>query len=175
MFKMLYKGEDILNKKTCCFFGHRNIEITQKTEKVLFDVVKLLIIQKGITRFLFGSKSQFNDLCYKIVSLLQKEFPFVQKIYVRAEYPYPGDEYIRYLLEMYEGTYYPDKIKNAGRAVYVERNFEMIDKSEYCIVYFDKNYTPFQHKKRSASGTGIAYNYAVRKQKEVINIFDMCF
>ncbi|MBR2472235.1 MAG: hypothetical protein IKB55_06085 [Clostridia bacterium] len=68
----------------------------------------------------------------------------------------------------YEETYFPDHILKAGRASYVKRNYEMIDKSYFCIVYFDESYVPHSNKK---SGTKIAYEYAVKKKKEIINVF----
>ena len=46
--------------------------------------------------------------------------------------------------------------------------FEMIDKSNYCVFYYNANYTPL--KKRN-SGTKIAYDYAVKKKKIIINLF----
>ena len=55
----------------------------------------------------------------------------------------------------------------------------MIDKADVCIFYYNENYQPplkpatgkciisFQPK----SGTRIAYEYAVKKQKEIVNLF----
>ena len=67
----------------------------------------------------------------------------------------------------------------SGKASYVERNQAMIDNSDYCIFYYNENYKP-QPRKQSKrdityyqpkSGTGLAYNYAKQKKKEIINIF----
>ena len=63
----------------------------------------------------------------------------------------------------------------------MERNREMIDKSEFCVVYFDENYTPPRRKnsKRDVcdyqpkSGTKIAYEYAVRKKVKIVNVFKL--
>ena len=57
----------------------------------------------------------------------------------------------------------------AGRASYVERNQAMIDDSDFCVFYYDKNYTPLT---QTNSGTKIAYLYAIKKKKIVINLFD---
>lgn len=62
------------------------------------------------------------------------------------------------------------KIRGAGRGVYVERNFEMIDKSHFCIVYYDKGYMLQKQKRLKSdvfyhnpkSGTAVAYDYAVK-------------
>ena len=47
----------------------------------------------------------------------------------------------------------------------------MIDKSKFCLVYFDESYTPVTNVK-TKSGTRLAYDYAVKKQKNIINIFN---
>ena len=67
-------------------------------------------------------------------------------------------------MESYEDTYYPEHIIGSGRAAYVERNYEMIDKSKFCIVYYDEPNTPITRK----SGTKIALDYAIKHKKEVI-------
>ena len=59
---------------------------------------------------------------------------------------------------------------DAGKAVYIERNCEMIDNSRFCVVYYDENYIPSRKNKKS--GTKIAYDYAVKKGKEIINVND---
>ncbi len=58
---------------------------------------------------------------------------------------------------------------DAGRASYVERNQAMINDSDFCIFYYNKNYIP---KTKTKSGTKIAYEYALRKKKNIINLFN---
>ncbi len=162
-----------MNKNTCCFFGHRKIELTDELRSKVSGEIKRLIIEEKVDTFLFGSKSEFDDLCYEITSELRKYYPRIKRVYVRSHFPYINDDYLEYLLESYEETYYPDNILNAGRASYVERNYEMINKSRFCIIYFDKKYVlPKQndgHKPKS--GTKIAYDYALKKKKTIINVF----
>ena len=82
------------------------------------------------------------------------------------------------LLEHYEETYFPEHIENAGRASYVERNQEMINRSDYCVVYYDENYLPPRRRNskrdfidyQPKSGTAVAYSYAVKKKKGIINV-----
>ncbi len=166
-------------KKSCCFFGHRKIEVTEKLVKTLFKYIEKLIIQEDVNTFFFGSKSEFNGLCYQVVTVLKEKYPHIRRIYVRAVFPHISDDYKAYLLEGYEDTYFPDDIEKAGRAAYVERNYKMIDQSKFCIVYYDENYVlPKQRQGRRnmcyyqpKSGTKIAYEYAVKKGKDVFNLF----
>lgn len=151
---------------TCCFFGHRNIQNTDDIKNKLFNTVETLITNKNINTFLFGCNSQFNDLCYKIVSELKTKYPKIKRVYVRAKFPYINNEYRDYLLQSYEDTYYPPQIINSGKAAYVERNYEMINQSQFCVIYFDEN------NDQSKSGTKTAYKYALKKGRNIINVLD---
>ncbi len=153
-------------KKICCFFGHRKINETEELKSKLIKIIERLIVEKSVDTFLFGSKSRFNSLCLELITEIKEKYPHIKRVYVRAEYPYISEDYKSYLLENYEDTYYPDKILNSGKASYVERNYEIIDKSYYCIIYYDKLELPTNHK----SGTQIALDYAIRKRKNIINV-----
>ena len=117
---------------------------------------------------MFGSKSQFNDMCYKIVTEFREKYSHIKRIYVRAEFPYIDDNYKSFLLQNYEDTYYPEK---------------MINNSNFCICYYDENYTPKRRKNnrgdlidfQQKSGTKLAYSYAKRKNIVVKNTFYLSF
>ncbi len=161
-----------------CFIGHRTLEITEELSALLKETITRLI-NCGVTAFLFGSGSDFNDLCLNTVTEIKKEYPLIKRIYVRAEYPYITESYKNHLLESYEETYFSSKLEKAGKASYVERNYDMIDKSDYCVFYFDENYTPIPKRlqksklppKSRKSGTKTAYEYAIKKKKEIINLY----
>ena len=146
---------------TCCFFGHRKINVTDELISRLKATVEGLITEKKVDTFLFGSKSEFDKLCLAAVTGLKNKYPHIKRIYVRAEFPYIDEDYTSYLLQSYD---YPEHIINAGKASYVERNCEMIDNSSYCIIYYDENYP------LPKSGTKRAYDYAIKKGTAVINL-----
>ena len=62
-------------------------------------------------------------------------------------------------------------------AAYVECNYEMIEKSNYCVIYYDENYMPPRRKNsrrdlfdyQPNSGTKRAYDYAVTKNLKILN------
>lgn len=163
--------------KACCFFGHRKINETPELTERLEAVIESLIKENAVNIFCFGSKSEFDSLCLKVVTNLKEKYPHIKRIYVRAEFPYIDDSYKKYLLERYEDTYYPEKMINAGRSAYVERNYEMIDNSSYCICYYDENYAPPKRRNsrrdltdyQPKSGTKLAYDYAVSRRLTVYN------
>lgn len=153
-----------MKENTCCFFGHRTINETEELKAKLYKTIENLIVNDNVDTFLFGSKSRFNDLCLEVVSQIKDKYPHIKRIYVRAEFPVISDNYKDYLLESYEDTYYPKKIIDSGRAAYVERNFEMINQSRFCLVYYDESYAPSKRK----SGTKIALAYAIKHQKTIL-------
>lgn len=149
-----------------CFIGHRTIEKTGELSVALKETVERLI-RTGVTTFLFGSKSVFDNLSWRIVTELKKEYPYIKRVYVRAVYRDIEQSYEKYLLKSYDETYFPQKIEKAGKYAYVERNCEMIDSSTYCIFYYDEDYdAPLGRN----SGTKIAYRYAQKQKKEIINL-----
>lgn len=66
----------------------------------------------------------------------------------------------------------------SGRNLYIIRNKAMIDRSDFCIFYYNENYKPNNRKRakndvasyQPNSGTRIAYNYAHAKKKSIINL-----
>ncbi len=149
---------------TCCFIGHRAIHETEQLKSEIYEVIEKLIVERKVDTFLFGSKSRFNSLCLELVTELKEKYPHIKRIYVRAEYPYINESYRNYLLENYEDTYYPEKIRGSGKAAYIERNYEMILNSRFCVFYYNKHALP----RMRNSGTKIALQYARVKKKEII-------
>lgn len=153
------------NKHTCCFIGHRTIRETNELKMKLRKTMEDLIVRERVDTFLFGRKSRFEGLCLELVTEIQKIYPHSRRVYVRADFPIIREEYKAYLLENYEETYYPASL-HAGKAVYVERNREMIDNSHFCIIYYDEQQFPDNRK----SGTAIALAYARKRGKRIIPV-----
>ena len=156
-----------MKSKTCCFIGHRQAKRTEELKRKIEEIVCELIVKYGVEKFLFGSKSDFDDACYQVVTAIkEKKFNNIERVYVRAEYSKITDEYIKYLLKSYEETYMPQKVERAGKGRYVVRNKEMIEISAIVVFYYD------EENAREKSGTKIAYEYAKKKGKRIINIIE---
>lgn len=65
-------------------------------------------------------------------------------------------------MTFYEETYYSEKAHNANKLVYVKRSEELIDSSNICVFYYKNNVT--------RSGTTIAFEYAQKRKKKIIEI-----
>ena len=167
------------NEKACCFFGHRKIDKTPELIDRLTKEIEVLITEKDVGIFYFGSKSQFDDLCHKVVTELKEKYPHIKRVYVRSAYQNIPDWYEDSLLQHYEDTYFPEHIEKAGRASYVERNQEMINKSDFCVVYYDENYAPPRRRNsrrdltdyQPKSGTKVALDYAIKNGICINNVF----
>ena len=155
-----------MSKNTCCFIGHRKINETEDLKIRLWDLIENLIINKNVTTFLLGSKSEFNELCVNLLIQAKEKYPHIKRIYVRAEYPDINEQYEKYLLQSCDETYFSKKLTNARSTVYVQRNYEMIDKSNFCIFYYNEQLSPVKRK----SGTKIALDYAIKKKKIIFNL-----
>lgn len=147
----------------CCILGHREICETEELKRQLTLTIEDLIAKENVDTFLFGSKSSFNSLCYELITQVKVKYPHIKRIYVRAEFPVINEDYREFLLKRYEDTYYPEGLTGAGRLVYIKRNEEMIGKSQFCLFYFDAAYAA-----KGRSGTKIAYDYALKHKKRVI-------
>ena len=178
--------------KSCCFIGHRKIEVSNLLEEKLKKVLIYLIEKQGVTNFLFGSKSGFNDFCHVVVTELMKTYSFIKRIaytcksesvVLSSEKEKWEQMYSIFFKKQIHLFCYEKEIEHktkytSNKASYIERNFAMIDDSDFCVFYYDEKYFPPQkdsNKKSSInsnkkSGTKIAYQYAKRKNKRIIRI-----
>ena len=162
-----------------CFIGHRHITNKKELSIPLNETIQKLI-QNGVTIFLFGSMSEFDELAWEIVTKLKILYPSIKRVYVRSSFKNIDKTYEKYLLKSYEETYFPQTLDKAGKCSYIKRNYEMINNSTYCIFYYNENYNPPLKRnitqqvltsKTRRSGTKIAYTYALKKKKHIINLY----
>ena len=178
-----------MSEKRCCFIGHRTIEESEELFTLLRDTTKRLILEEGVRYFLFGSRSAFDDLCHSIVTEYQKEYPHIIRVAYtrRSEYAVKAEEKEKMerswasvlktegKLKDYDAEVQSDRVYSAGKASYVERNYEMIDDSDFCVFYYNEAYLPPRRKRskrdlstyQPKSGTRLAYEYAVQMSKKV--------
>lgn len=150
------------------FIGHRKIDNRGVLKQKLTDIVTSLIEKEKVDTFLFGSKSAFNDLCYEAVTNLKKVYPHIKRVEIRAANKYLPQTYIDIALNYYEDTVFPESVSGAGYRSYIKRNLAMIDMCDVLIIYCNMNYKP---PASTNSGTILAFEYAHKKNKRVINLF----
>ncbi len=172
---------------SCCFIGHRKIRDKESVFVAVKKTVEGLILEKGVKTFRFGSKSEFDDICHLAVTELKEKYPDI----VRINYPCKSEYAVKpnekadlqtrlsrllkkdIRLKDYESSKISNRTINAGKASYVERNQDMMDDSDYCVFFYMQEYElPKGGKSSGQSGTKLAYDYALRKKKTVVNIAD---
>ncbi len=179
--------------KSCCFIGHRKIIETKELKQRLQNTIEILIKEKGVKTFIFGSRSEFDFLCHQIVSNLMSIYPTIKRVVYtckselavlkqdKAELEQIFSKAFKQDITLCE---YEKEIEHktkftSGKASYIERNKAMIDASDFCIFYYDEDYKPKtrKHKKSDIfeyqpnSGTSLAYKYAISKKKIITNLF----
>lgn len=177
----------------CSFFGHRSVEVTKELEQEVTLIIEDLIVNHHVSVFLFGSRSQFDYLCHLVVTNLKEKYPNIKRISYtcKSETCVLENEREKWeqiysrlkkrdvsLLGVEDEFEYKTKY-TSGRASYVERNQAMIQDSDYCVFYYDETYQPKMRKYSSKnigyyqpkSGTALAYDYAKRKRKILINVY----
>lgn len=176
--------------KSCVFLGHRTVDCNDDLRQKVKDVVENLIVHKGVTKFLFGSRSDFVTFCLDIVTELKANYPHIERIVYtckhescileseRAEWEkIYSRQNINTKVQVVDKEIYYTTRAISNKASYIQRNFAMIDASQYCVFYYNKDYQPparklSKHKPlyyQSNSGTHLAYNYALMKKKTIIN------
>lgn len=68
-----------MKSKTVCFIGHRKISLDETGEGRLKDIIEGLIVNENVRVFLFGSRSEFDDMCHEIVTDLREKYPFIER------------------------------------------------------------------------------------------------
>ena len=179
--------------KKCCFIGHRKIIETQELKQRLQKTIENLIKENNVKTFIFGSRSEFDFLCHKIVSNLTNIYPTIERVVYTCKSELAVLKEDKAELEQIFSNVFKQNINlceyekevehktkfTSGKASYIERNKAMIDDSDFCIFYYDEIYKPQKrkHKKSDAfeyqpnSGTSLSFKYAKQKKKNIINIF----
>ena len=152
------------------FIGHRTLIKTEALKDKLKKIVENLIVNENADTFLFGSKSEFDTLCYEVVTELQAKYNLIRRVYVRAEREFISEEYKKYLLTLYEFTYFPKAVQGAGALSYVKRHQAMIDKCDVVVAYYDDQYIP---PTKTKSGTQMAVVHSIKNHKRLINLLQV--
>lgn len=177
--------------KSCSFFGHRKIEEDEGLKQKVRGIVERLIVEEDVTTFLFGSRSDFDALCHLVVTELKEKYMDIKRIAYTCRHETCVLESERQRWEKIHSHFKKREVHllgveeeyqhitkyTSGRASYIERNEAMIDCSDFCVFFYDEKYRPELRKRSNGgvyyqpkSGTKLAYEYARRKKKIIINV-----
>lgn len=155
-----------MNKKTCCFTGHRILNQALKAfiKQIVTDEATKLINQ-GVRYFIAGGALGFDTLAAQTVLDLKKDYAQI-KLILAILCKNQSDKW------SYENKVEYEKIKNASdKVIYLSEKYEsscmlkrnkyMVDKSDFVIAAWDG---------RKRGGTYYTVNYAKKLGKKIIFI-----
>lgn len=142
--------------KTVTFCGHREIDLAsgEIIRESLYNTIEEMI-KKGAKEFLLGGYGAFDTLSADILTKLKESYPHIRRTLV---VPYIDRECDS---KLYDESVYPPIEKAPKKLAIIKRNEWMIDNSDIVIAYI----------KYSWGGAVRTYNYATRKQKQIINLY----
>ena len=130
------KGKYMKGKmKTCAFFGDWDVPYTVALRALIIEILEKEIKEKDIKRFIFGSRNKFQDLCLETVYILKKKYPKIKLCYLASQEIFIDATYREQL------SAFSRRKKGKGCASYLERAFELVEKSDICVFYMDREKT----------------------------------
>ena len=149
--------------RTCCFFGHRIVLNVDKVKKDLLNIVEKLI-EVGYSRFIVGNRGEFDCIVLKVCNELKKTYDIEIYVVFSNERSFFNKEnfnnqkYNDCYLIMYEieEVFYKNKIAFTNKKI--------VDDSDLVVCYVDMN--------REYSGAKNIIKYAIKKKKNVVNIYN---
>ncbi len=148
-------------EKVCSCFGHLTVGITDELKAKTSNAIKEAIAD-GVRIFLFGGRSDFDDLVYDIVSSEKAKNlqPDIKRVFC-----FPLDSHLRkppswFQRKEYESYDCPGKSFDWWYTAIYYRNCAMIEQSDLVLFYAEE---------RENSGAYKAYKFALKSHKKVIN------
>ncbi len=149
-------------EKVCSCFGHFDVVITEELRARTVKEVDNAI-SDGVRVFLFGGRSDFDDLVYDTVSEKRIQNP---QLNLKRVFCFPLEKHLNkpprwFKRKEYEGVDCPTKDFDWWYTAIYYRNLAMIDRSDLVLFYAEE---------REESGAYKAYKYAVKSRKRIINL-----
>lgn len=148
--------------KICTFAGHANISDKEKIKLKLKKEIVNLIENENTTIFYNGGKGSFDWLCARTVNELRKNYPFIKSYWVLAYMLQEKNEHTKNLLQIFDGSIYPNLETVSPRLAILKRNEWAINNSDFLIAYVQNDW----------GGASKTLKYAMRKRNniKIINI-----
>ena len=148
--------------KSCSVFGTNKMVITDELKERLYNVF-IDLLEKDFKVFYFGGFSEFDDICYQIITKLKEQYTDIHRIFCvadpRWERPSKRPKWLND--EAYEEIVYLDLAYDYWYTRIYYRNCEIINQSDYIVFYAPEN---------NSSGAYKSLKYAKTKKKEFINL-----
>ncbi len=127
------------NGKTCSCFGHLDVNITDDLiARTKTEIDKA--VADGVRVFLFGGRSDFDDLCYDLVTEKKNTEP---QLDIKRVFCFALDNQLRkppiwFIRKEYEALECPPKDFDYWYTSIYYRNLAMIDQSDLALFWAEK-------------------------------------
>lgn len=154
--------------KRVCFTGHRSIDpkVAPSIAKSL-DQMLTILIEHGATHFFAGGALGFDTIAALAVLKLRHVYPHIKLCLILPckTQARMWSERDKYVYEMILATADSVEYVQESYTSYCmhERNRRLVDSAELCLAYCE----------HSGGGTAHTVAYALKNQKELINIADI--
>lgn len=154
---------------SCCFTGHRRIQITENLTHILSNELCRLIEVYGITEFYSGGAIGWDTLCAQTVINLRFKY---QQIRLHLVLPcceehqtasWNGKQKAEYRKILSAADSVEFMSENYYNGCMKKRNARLVELADFCVCYYNE--------KNSASGTGQTVRMALKKHIPVINVY----
>lgn len=123
--------------RICSFFGHKDVELTDKLWEDIPSAIKSLIEDCGVNTFYFDRFGDFDEYCHRAVSVMKAEYPNIERVFCLSDERHLNPrKRPSYLLktDYEEFIYLPLDFDYWYSRLYY-RNCEMINKSDFVVFY----------------------------------------
>ena len=150
-----------MENKTCCCFGHR--EVYKDISARLHEIIKDLIINKGVKTFYTGGMGQFDGKFASAIRALQKSYPEIEIVLICPYLKQELNTYKEWYEHNYDSILIPSELDGIHyKAAIKARNRWMVDNSDYIVSYVYREF----------GGAYDAVQYAKRQGKEIYNTIE---
>lgn len=163
MIIVYFVGDCVLNIYTVSFFGHRAINNFSYIEEQLENVIVELLYNKEYVEFLVGRNGEFDQLVSSTIRRLKKQYR-AENCYHTLVLPYDMAIY-KNNVSSFESYYdqvdiYESFDKVHFKASILNRNYEMVDRSNLIVFYIEREF----------GGAYQTFKYAKTKKKDIIKL-----
>ena len=137
------------------FFGHSSFYDNKITVCNVVDILEKKINNKDV-EFYLGNYGSFDTFAYNVAKEYQSRNTNAKLVFIT---PYLNNERCNEFSKKCDSSVYPEIEKIPLKYAIIERNKWVVRKSDLIIFYY-----------KFLGGTAIAYDYAIKKRKTIINL-----
>jgi len=155
-----------IKEQTCCFSGHRKINMPVKILQLRLKTIIEKLIAEGVIYYGSGGALGFDTIASLTVIKLRQKYPQIKLILVlpckeqTKGWNNNDIEIYNYILNQADKVVYTSE--NYYPGCMHKRNRHLVDNSSHCICYLERN----------SGGTAYTVNYAKNNGLTIYNVSD---